>query len=522
MKASPKSIVFFAGAFYLFLVAVLVGATIWTTGGHFIYALDDPYIHLALAENLAHGHYGINPVEYSSPSSSLIWPFLLLPFAGTSFHAYVPLVWNLLFGLAGALLIGWVVSGWPPQTDRTKPMSGWKQAVTVCLLVAVANLASLTVVGMEHVLQVMLAIVCASGIIKTLSDRRMPVWCMAAAAVAPWVRYEDLGVTAAVCVTLVGLRQGRRALAIVTVAVVPLLAFSFFLHSKGLPPLPMSVLVKGGAFSADSGAMTVFKTFRRSIYQDLMDPDRYALIVLTLVFISLAWRERDRLRRYAFAGTASLGALHLLIGRFGWFGRYEVYAVIFLTLLCMYVLSREPEFLFGYFVMGLLLCGLPYIRTTLQTVQACKEIYLMPYQVSRFFRDYYREDYAVNDLGLASFQRRPHAYVLDVYGLASPEAARQKVKTAPWLEGIVAEHHVDLAVLFPIWFSIPKSWVPVAKMCEDAERIVIAERCIVYYSTRPASEPQIRASLQTFQRTLPTGVKLEFQPEPAPAAQVAR
>ena len=27
---------------------------------HFTYTLDDPYIHLALAEKLIHGHYGID------------------------------------------------------------------------------------------------------------------------------------------------------------------------------------------------------------------------------------------------------------------------------------------------------------------------------------------------------------------------------------------------------------------------------------------------------------------------------
>ncbi len=29
-------------------------------GGIFVYPLDDAYIHLALAENLAKGHYGVN------------------------------------------------------------------------------------------------------------------------------------------------------------------------------------------------------------------------------------------------------------------------------------------------------------------------------------------------------------------------------------------------------------------------------------------------------------------------------
>ena len=33
-----------------------------------IYSLDDPYIHLALARQILHGHYGINPGEFAAPS----------------------------------------------------------------------------------------------------------------------------------------------------------------------------------------------------------------------------------------------------------------------------------------------------------------------------------------------------------------------------------------------------------------------------------------------------------------------
>jgi hypothetical protein len=37
------------------------------TRGHFSYSLDDPYIHLALAQQIIRGHYGLNPGEVSAP-----------------------------------------------------------------------------------------------------------------------------------------------------------------------------------------------------------------------------------------------------------------------------------------------------------------------------------------------------------------------------------------------------------------------------------------------------------------------
>ena len=73
-------------------LAALVGGILLLNGGHFAYSLDDPYIHLALAENLAAGHYGLNLDEPSSPSSSILWPLLLAPFTRWAGYEWVPLV----------------------------------------------------------------------------------------------------------------------------------------------------------------------------------------------------------------------------------------------------------------------------------------------------------------------------------------------------------------------------------------------------------------------------------------------
>src|SRR5476649_158349 len=73
--------------------AGLLALQVWLTTG-FVYSLDDPYIHLALARQIMHGHYGINPGEFAAPSSSILWPFFLVPFAGTGFDEWAPLAIN--------------------------------------------------------------------------------------------------------------------------------------------------------------------------------------------------------------------------------------------------------------------------------------------------------------------------------------------------------------------------------------------------------------------------------------------
>ncbi|WP_263383199.1 hypothetical protein [Granulicella arctica] len=513
MRPSSRNLILFCALSYLFVAAILFVTIRKHNDGHFIYALDDPYIHLALAENLAHGHYGINPTEFSSPSSSVLWPFLLIPLAGTAMHSYVPLFWNLLFGLLSACLIGWAVARWPPQRDEQGRMPFWQQMITALLLMLSANIASLTFVGMEHVLQILLSICCAIGIMEALSDREIPTWCLAATIIAPMVRYENLAITVAICFALAGTRQWKKAWTVLGLAVAPLIAFSGYLVSRGLPVLPMSVLVKGNVYISGGPLYKVFKQVRSDIFQCLVDPERFTISILFLIFVGLTWTATTRARRFTYAGVAVLGALQLAIGRFQWFFRYEVYALIFLLLICVRVLSDRPKFMFGYFALGLVFCASPFIRATELTVSASEEIYRQQFQMHRFVTEFYHGDYAVNDLGLVSYQRTPGTYVLDVFGLASVEASRQNPKTQEWLSGITKRHAISLAMLYPEWFQIPESWTPVAKMCVPSTPININEPCMVFYSTDPAATARIRADLARFEPTLPDDVTFYFDPE---------
>jgi hypothetical protein len=72
-----------------------------------MYTLDDPYIHLSLAENLLRGHYGVNLDEVASPSSSILYPFLLACALDLGLGDLAPFVLNLI----GALGAAWLMSG---------------------------------------------------------------------------------------------------------------------------------------------------------------------------------------------------------------------------------------------------------------------------------------------------------------------------------------------------------------------------------------------------------------------------
>jgi hypothetical protein len=514
MKNFARSLAIACAALYLLLVIVVFFAIRRTTGGHFVYSMDDPYIHLALAENIARGHYGINASEASSPSSSLLWPLLLVPFAERAWHVYVPLFWNILFGLTASCLIGSAVARWFPLRDGDGRAEWWKRLLTAALMMMVANLVGLTLLGMEHVLQVLLAICCALGMIEALEGRRIPTWCLVAAVVGPMVRYENVGLTVAVCVALWGLGERKKAAVVLGLSVAPLLGFSLFLRAHGLPMLPTSVMVKGDVYSEHlSAAHRLVRIALGNLEEVMRKSARWPVVAMFLVFVPLAWNERGKMRRYVFASAVLVAGMHLAFGRFGWFYRYEVYALIFLTMILLRVVAERPVMQYGFFVLGLLYLASPYMAAIPATVQAASELYGQQYQMHRFANDFYHEDFAVNDLGVVSYQKPKNTYVLDLFGLASPEASRQTTKSAPWMEDVVRRHGVKLAMIYPEWFHVPVSWKPEAKMCLPKEPQVAGKQCVVFYWTSDEPDGELRDELARFATTLPRNANLQFDPE---------
>jgi hypothetical protein len=488
---------------YLLMCAAVFVAVRRANGGHFVFGLDDPYIHLALAQQIAHGHYGINATEASSPSSSLLWPLLLAPFAVTRFAVMATLLLNVVCGVGAAWLIGAMVAAWPGggRDERVR------RELSVVALLFIANAVGLTFIGMEHMLQTMLALACAWGIVACLRGMRVPVWCVVAAVVGPWVRYESLGITLALCVALWGQRRRRGAALVMTTAVVPLVGFSIFLRGLGLPMLPTSVMVKGGAATAGHGYLVAFaKDWAIQMAHAFGEPEKAPLLVLFATLVGLAWVQTERVRRFALGGAAAAAGLHLLIGRYGWSYRYEVYVLAFAAVVTLYVVHERPRMLLGWYALGLLACSMPYVRAAMETHRASHDVYRQQYQTARLTRDFYKGNIAVDDLGLVSFDRPRGQYVLDLFGLGSVEAAREKDKSAAWLDGITRRHEVGLVAIYPYYKELPKSWRPLGKLCLTGPTPIVAERCVAYYATGLAAEPETERAFAAFVRTLPEDV----------------
>ncbi|WP_431270156.1 hypothetical protein [Dankookia sp. P2] len=272
------------------------------------------------------------------------------------------------------------------------------------------------------------------------------------------------------------------------------------------------VLAKSDVYAgSDSLLGSAFGLVSNAVLDLLRHPRRWPYLALLVLLAALALRAPP-VQRWPLAGAVAALGLHALVGRFGWFFRYEIYALLFGTMVLAVALgsASRPWRMAGAAV--LLAAAAAQAPAVLQSPRAAQNIQDQQYQMHRFAADYWRHGIAVNDLGWVSYRADPALYVLDLYGLASNEALRQKHKDAAWMEAMVRRHGIRLAMIFPWWFEgVPGSWVRVAELWLSGPRIAAAGDHVTFYATEPAAEAELRQKLAAFAPTLPDGVRLELR-----------
>jgi len=527
------------------IMSALVAASVWGSDGHLIYSLDDPYIHLSVAETILSGGYGVNQGDYAAPSSSILYPLLLVVTTVLGLGEAGPLVVNVLAMLLAVLVVGRLLTG-HVLTDEL--LEGAPSPLRTRLAVGLAccvvmNAWGLVMTGMEHSLHVLLSVTVLWRLALGDDLRRrggggFDPLLVAASVALPLVRFEGIALTLAVTVALLFLRRLREAVVTLSLTAVALGAWVLFTLRLGLPWLPSSVLMKS-EFAArmleNNGVTALAQSIAQNVRKSLLDRQGVILIGGTVIATLYAARafacgRLDSPGRLGLAGQAALrwradfvcGAVavgtalaHVVLGHYGWFTRYEVYAVQFVVFACL-VLARAGLARTDARVAvtcALLVVGAPYILTTAQTPWAARGIYDQQFQMHRFVVERWRRPIAANDLGWLSYQN-PH-YVLDLWGLGSEHArqmARRGSLNAGGIGELVRERGIDLAILYESYFfdTAPEGWVRVAVL--RSQVVTGGQSEVSFFATSATPVVELRALLQEFAPTLPWRVKLELQP----------
>ena len=523
-------------------LAILVCLSIRQDYDILSYTLDDPYIHLELAKNIFNGNYGINTHEFSSPSSSIIWPFILAPFSIFDWYIYAPLLLNAVFlGLTIAILLNHVLGDIEPYLIRI---------LTVTSIAFSLNLYGLVMTGMEHSLQVLCSSIIAFGLINRDFRHSQALLFYFALVIAPLVRYESLALTVPVLFYLISFRQDRK-LAFLSGGVLLFLIgiFSLFLFLNSGYFFPSSVMIKQSVTS-DANAMSIVTKLINNIQSQM---SQYGWLIAIFLYVLI----KSRVEKKLLVTCASITFLYLALGKYGWFGRYEVFFVMFVTVLLFsitlgkfqaakFVVVVDKKFLaicaaitFFYLALGwyerfghhrdffvmlvavllffitrekfkarnsvvvitALLMPLAFgslVNSTISTPRASSNIYNQQYLTSIFVKDL-NEPIAVNDLGLISLNS--DRTIVDLWGLGNLEAmTARKYKEPSYVNQLMSKNDARFAVIYREWFSKEQleNLVFVGSLTLNERRITPAVDTVSFFANSIESAEELKIELRKF------------------------
>ena len=509
---------------------VLVGGTLFVllniwglvlNGGVFTYPLDDTYIHLSMAEQILRGEYGINPGEFAAADSSIIYPFLLLPFAGTALHQYMPLFWN-SFALVWSLIL----------IEKIFRESGFYRVRNTRLMAIIAmvvapvslNIIGIALLGMEQMLHILMVLFALLGLIRWQANQRLNFYLVVAILLAPMIRYEATGI--ALLLAFMVAWDGRRlaGVALGLLAVLPVAGFSIFLYLADGNFLPNSVLRKlNVAREVDHlpfliNFSTPSSTFIAWLFLGVAG-------VISWVLLSGRVQENGLSKRVGLIAIAALVG-HVLFGRIGWGNRYEAYIIIFgvLAFWVVFIPILQQQTAMSKLARGIALAilVLPITHFLLQTVErgpfSMNSIYAQQAQMGHFARDYVMAPVLVNDIGLPSFQNEHN--VVDIWGLASTRALKAWAYEAPrgWVNELANDTGADLAMVYENWVrpAAAPGWTTLGYLTLKGPSYAVAGRQVTFFATNPQSVERLQKLMREFAPILPDAVVLEVLDPPEP------
>jgi hypothetical protein len=493
-------------------VVLLLRAALAHTQGTLVYALDDAYIHMAVARSLAeHGVWGVTRYAFTACTSSLVWPLLLAAAdVLVGVRDATPLVLNLVAAAAALVLADRLLAGIPV-------------AARVAALVAVVLLTplpTLVIAGMEHTLHIA-SVFWLLDRFRAAEEgppsRAAAVTLGLAAALATAGRYESLFLLAPAVVFLA--LDGRRGAAVAAglAGLAPPIAFAAVSVAHGWPPVPTSLLLKRATFEGSGLSALVDRLGGHGLRTLTEAPHLLVLLVAILAFSSLVPTSHVVRRWDAIFVAATF--LHLQFAALGWLFRYEAYLVaVGLVLVARHLADGVSAFAVSparpaLAAVALLVAGAPLVTRGLdavaQTPAAVKNIYEQQYQMGLFAGGLPPgATVMANDIGAISYLA--DVRMVDLFGLATRETARARragrVDRA-LLARLAADERPAAIVIYRSWFAdaVPPDWIEVGTW-KVPDKVVVADRTVSFYAPDAAAAARLGQALAAFQPRLPGSV----------------
>lgn len=507
-------------------VSVLLIISIKQNQGHFVYALDDPYIHMAIAKNFSqHGVWGVTEHGFTSSSSSPLWTLLLsLTYLIGGVNELSPFILNVVFATLLVILVYVLL-----RRYELPPLYSFLILLSVIFF---TPLPALIFTGMEHVLQVLSTIsfvyLAARILAKDKSSLLELSLFFTLAPLLTMLRYEGLFLVIAVVALLAIRRRLLLGLFLLTLAIVPIAIYGVISASHGWYFLPNSVLLKA---SIPTHSIRGIVGYLYSFLLKLQGTS--SLFILLCIAVSLMsfrlakqrtlWKDSSIMVLVFIAATF----LHMLFANTGWFFRYEAYLVaVGIFVIAVAVRPYLPQRISISLNSGLLLrygaiCVLAFLLvcplalrgldSARMVPRATTNIYQQQYQMGLFIREFYQgQTVALNDIGAVNYLADVRC--LDLTGLGSQEVAQRKLSghyDTYQIYCLAKQEGVKVAVVYDHWFAgyggLPSQWHRVGQW-EISNNVVCGGDIVSWYVVDPQEESKLILALSNFRYQLPAGV----------------
>jgi hypothetical protein len=493
------------------------------TSDQFVYTLDDPYIHLQMAKNLAeNGSFGMKDGQFSSTSSSPFWTLLLAGYHSIiSESKYAPLILNFIISISTILLV---------YLALPKKIPNWLLFLALILIIFASPLHALQFSGMEHNAQIafcILFIIYAKKLFDSgFTKYYLPVFITAFLVTS--IRFECSFLVFALAILLFAKKKRIQSLLLLFFGGLPILIYGLISLNNGWHFFPNSILLKAHLTSSGGITTTIKTIFFNVIIQLGKSPPVLVLFLISLIILI----ERNFKRKFELDSVNSLvlifiltSLVHMQLGSIGWFYRYEAYLValgIFVNSYCIFTgyaiykeyLIRTSRSMKVVLIVAFAILLIPLfyraVDSTLVTTKAQKNIRDQQLLMTQFVEQYYNnENIAVNDIGMVSYET--DANIIDVWGLANNETGNAILGgyyNSEFFQKFLDDNNVKLVISYEFLFGRsgvkPDDWKLVATWLAH-DNYVLGDVLLGFYA-REEDIPQLLENLDQFEPNIHSDV----------------
>jgi hypothetical protein len=513
---------------FVILIVSAVYGVIDYCGGNYIYPLDDTYIHLSVANNLAnHGVWGVTQHEFSSSSSSILYTLILsISIFIFGNNQLLPLILNVLFSY---FIIFYLFKIFKPlifiefDDIKRRILSGIILSIAIILIILFAPLVILTLSGMEHTLQILINIIFIQFLITYLEnfDKRNFIKLFLISMAVTTVRYEGLFLILIAMIFFANKKDYKKGLILLFISIIPLIIFGLISVMNSWMPLPNSILLKSTK-PENFNSLGLLKYPFGWIMKLFKEPH---LLTIFITSCSILWVNYKS--RFTFKDskniwlilTVLLTILHLTFAKTGWVFRYEAYIVVIGLIGVLFNLTEIVKFgeihlKRAVLILSLIMvyaCGERAYESFRDARTMSVNIYEQQYQMSRFIKEYYNNSAVVlGDIGCCTYFTNIKLIDLVALGSIEPLKLRMNKKfNVDEVRKLADNKNVEIAILYkePFQNLIPKNWTEIGTW-KIKNNIGCYMDKVTFYSVKPEKSVILLYNLSQFSKKLPVGVEI--------------